>query len=406
MRKKIVSALLVTALAAGAERLTAPVDSQAPKQLVESAKSARQEGNHASALRDYRRLLELFPNDPLVRAGVYAAMGDAAGKAGEAVLAKEYTATARLLDPKIEERVRSTEGSVTVSRGERGDTVSAFLSAALQAAAAIAQVNQQRRDAQRLAALALQQQIQAQQQQAQQGGAQPFPIVPGQPPPPQPMPPPGYVYPPAPVGQPGYQPPPAQPAYPQPAPVYPPQPGYAPPGQPAVPVYPPQPGYAPPGQPPAPVYQPQPGYAPPFAPQPVYQQPPPGYAAPPDPYAVAGYHPGVAVMRGEGAKPLRVVHDHSHAGDAAYFDTGCGALLSVDGHNLIFTAQGPGESPRVIPATEIWEIRLNTAVGKEVGAFHVSTRNGLYLNLATESGSRDDARAAIDSLRKKIGLVE
>jgi hypothetical protein len=104
--------------------------------------------------------------------------------------------------------------------------------------------------------------------------------------------------------------------------------------------------------------------------------------------------------------PLRIVHDHSHAGDTSYFDTGCWALLSVDGHNLIFTPAGPDESPRVILAADIWEIRLNTTAGKEVGAFHVSTRQGLYLNLAPESGSRGDARVVIDSLRKQLGFGE
>jgi hypothetical protein len=45
-------------------------------------------------------------------------------------------------------------------------------------------------------------------------------------------------------------------------------------------------------------------------------------------------------------------------------------------------------------------------VGKEVGAFHILTRKGLYLHLATESGKREDARAAVEELRRRLGLGE
>ena len=78
MKKLIASALAMAVLVSGAERLTAPINSQLPNQIVAAARTAEQEGNPAAALREYRRLLELYPNDPLVRAGVYAAMGDVA----------------------------------------------------------------------------------------------------------------------------------------------------------------------------------------------------------------------------------------------------------------------------------------------------------------------------------------
>jgi len=55
---------------------------------------------------------------------------------------------------------------------------------------------------------------------------------------------------------------------------------------------------------------------------------------------------------------------------------------------------------------DILEIRLNTTAAKEIGAFHVATRKGFYLNMAPESGSRDDARAAIESLKKQLGITE
>ena len=104
-------------------------------------------------------------------------------------------------------------------------------------------------------------------------------------------------------------------------------------------------------------------------------------------------------------KPIRVVHDHALLGDSAYFSDGCGALIGSASGALTFTPSG-GESPLVIPAGEVSDIRLNTTVGKEIGAFHIMTRKGLYLNLATESGKREDARAAVEELRRQFGLTE
>ena len=63
-------------------------------------------------------------------------------------------------------------------------------------------------------------------------------------------------------------------------------------------------------------------------------------------------------------KPLRVVHDHALLGDAAYFANGCGALIGFANRALTFTPSG-GESPLVIPAGEVSDIRLNAVVGKE-----------------------------------------
>jgi hypothetical protein len=100
---------------------------------------------------------------------------------------------------------------------------------------------------------------------------------------------------------------------------------------------------------------------------------------------------------------IKVVHDHYRVGDKAYFEDSCGALLSVDGNNLTFTASG-GEGPVVIPAGDILEIRLNTTVGRSAGAFHIATKKGLYLNLVPESGKSDDGRADVDQLRKLLGL--
>jgi hypothetical protein len=75
----------------------------------------------------------------------------------------------------------------------------------------------------------------------------------------------------------------------------------------------------------------------------------------------------------------------------------------VEGGNLTFTPTG-GETPLVIPASEIIEIRMNTAVAKEAGAFHIITKKGLYLHLAPEGANADEGRADVDELRKELGL--
>ena len=133
--------------------------------------------------------------------------------------------------------------------------------------------------------------------------------------------------------------------------------------------------------------------------QPVYVQLPRQ-----NPYMAPQYYarPQGRNRNGE-AQPIRVVHDHSRLGDTAYFEQPCGALLLVEGRNLTFTPSG-GEGALVIPASEIVEIRMNTAVGREVGAFHIITRLGLYLHLAPESAQPEDGRTDVDELRKQLGL--
>ena len=75
----------------------------------------------------------------------------------------------------------------------------------------------------------------------------------------------------------------------------------------------------------------------------------------------------------------------------------------MEGGNLTFTPTG-GETALVIPAADILEIRMNTAVAKEAGAFHIITRKGLYLHLAPEGATSDEGRADVDELRKELGL--
>jgi len=169
--------------------------------------------------------------------------------------------------------------------------------------------------------------------------------------------------------------------------------------------------YPPQGQP---YPQAQVSGAPQAYPQPQAQQYPPQgqpypQAAPqmaPNPYAASNRPNARATTRGSSEAPIKIVHDHFRAGDRAWFENECGALLSVDGGELIFTPGSSADTALAIPAGDIYEIRLNTTAAKELGAFHIATRKGVWLNLAPESGSRDDSRAAIDSLKKLLGIAD
>ena len=151
--------------------------------------------------------------------------------------------------------------------------------------------------------------------------------------------------------------------------------------------------------------QPMPGW-----PQQGQQQqpaPPVGfYPSGPAPYAApVGYAPPPVPVRGEKAVVYSLIHDHSVIEDSAYFEHSCGVLVSVSGSNLIVTASG-GEAPRVIPGGEIREIRVNTAMGRNEGVFHIATKQGLYLSLVPKSLSREDARATVEDLRNRLGLID
>jgi hypothetical protein len=161
-----------------------------------------------------------------------------------------------------------------------------------------------------------------------------------------------------------------------------------------------------PGWPPAQPMQPAPnqqvgGSGGPFSQQPQQQY----YAAGPNPYSAATYTPQPNANRGVKAPVYRVLHDHSQIGDDAYFERSCGTLLSVSGTNLTVTPSG-GESPLIIPAREIVDIRINNAIGKEFGVFHIATRQGLYLSLAPDSSNPEEARRMVSELRSLLGLTE
>ena len=95
-------------------------------------------------------------------------------------------------------------------------------------------------------------------------------------------------------------------------------------------------------------------------------------------------------------------HDHSRLGDSNYFEPSCRALLVVENGGLTFTPMG-GEEPLLIPASDIIEIRMNTLVAKEAGAFHIITKSGLYLALAPAGATAEEGRADMEELRKELG---
>jgi hypothetical protein len=536
--KASLAATMAAALVWGAT-LSVAVDPEQAKQFAAAAQSAESDGDYDVALREYRRLLEVYPNEPGLQAPVFLAMSQAAYKTGDGEQGRQFAVISHSLDPALDGRVAEEETTGVKTRGGPSDKAATALAIMQAAISTLAALHPPRPPVQQPgppvypgtpygqggyqppagnmtgmpgypdpnAAPAGQQYppqgAPAGQQYPPQGAPTDFgpPVIgqPGNPPqggyqPPQSgqtsYPPQGGYQPPQ-TGQPSYPPQGAPGGYQPPQTgqqSYPPQGGYQPP-QPGQPGYPPQGaqggyqppqtgqqsyppqgapgGYQPPqtGQPSYPPqgapggYQPpqsgQPSYPPQGAPggyqppqtgqsnyppqgaagrnqppqtgqtgyppqgrqagmppqnsQPRYSQPGqagPGryYPAPPmDQYRPQGTAAPRRATRGESGPPIRVVHDHSRLGDTNYFENSCGALLTVDGGELTFTPGG-NEGPRVIPAAEIVEIRLNAAIGKEIGAFHIITKKGLYLHLALASGSRDEARTVVDALRQQLGL--
>ena len=115
--KMTISMLLVASMMTpqlmGAERLSAKVDHDLPKKISEAALSAKEEGNHAASLRQLRQLLELYPNDGIIRAPIYAAMAEEAERAGDAAAAQQYKEIARELDAEVEKRAKEAMATGT-----------------------------------------------------------------------------------------------------------------------------------------------------------------------------------------------------------------------------------------------------------------------------------------------------
>ena len=378
----VLTALLFSSTVWSAIRV--PFDAEALKAAADKARDAQNEANYPALERAYKRWMEFYPNEPAMQAALYQAMSLAAEKGGDTAKAADLHSVAISLDSTIDTRVNAAaQGATTRGDGKGGDKFAAIFGVVMQTAVAIQQQRQ-----------VYQQQRMAAQQMQPQGMPQGMQPMQGQPQ--------AYAYPPAPVGAQGYAPPPGPPA---PMPGYPDPNAYAPQPQPGGYAPAPQ-GYAPPPQ----AYAPPPqGYPPPA---PTYAPPPSGYA-PPAPYygppaqpmyaAPAGYAPPPGTTRGAANAPLKVIYDESRLGTTAYFEPSAGALLSIEGAYLTFTSSG-GEAPRVIPASDIREVRLNSAVGTAAGAFHIATKKGLYFQFAPPSGSPDDARELIATLRKQLAL--
>ena len=388
-----------------ADQLAIPIDPAQMDQVSAALRTAVQDGDAPTVLTQGRRMLELYPNEPLIHASVYRLMSEAAQKAGDATQAAQYKAVAKNLDPSLEGRMNGGQGEVA-TRGKMDN-----LAAALQVVAQGVQIYQTVRaqsqpqrpgqpQPQPMQQQYPQQQYPQQVQQQYPQQQQPQQVQQQYPQQQQYMPQQGASvnYPPAPVGDPNYQ---QNPAAAAPMPGWAPQPQYPqqqfqqPPQQQYSQQQPQQqPQYAQPQQP----IQGGGPYSPPAQQQTAYP-----YPSGPAPYSGNGYAPPGGATRGEKPPLFKVIHDHSRVGDSAYFQKSCGALLSVSGSNLTFTPSG-GEASLVIPATDILEIRMNTLVGRDAGEFHVGTRQGLYLSVVPASQDRDEARAAVDALRAKLGL--
>ncbi len=314
------------------------------RQLQQDLRAAQDAADAAAVVRASRRLLELYPNEPIAQAALYQLSATAADQSGRPDLASAFGDAARAIDPAVAERGASTAGA-TRGGGNKLAKMQAALTVALATISAVQEARAMMRP------------------QAPPPGA----MAPAGMPPggamPGPMPAQYQQYPQAPVGAPGYQMPPAPQPYP----------GYGPP----------------PGQPPVGTYYqggPPPGPAPAMSPYGA----PPQYAAMP--------------MRGAAFAPIKVQHDHAQSGDGVFFGKrACAALIAVEGGNLTFTPAG-GEAPLVVPSTDIVDIALNTVVGTQAGAFHVLTRRGLYLHLAPATADPKDGRAAVDALRAALKL--
>src|SRR5689334_9255826 len=135
----LAAALLLPAGLLAQARLSAPMDASAGQKLIENARTAQQEGNHSAALREYGRALEVYPNEPLVRAQIYLAMSAEAKADGDAALEKLYRGMADAIDS---DAAKTPSGGAAATRGS-GETATAVGQGALTMLAAILQAREQ-----------------------------------------------------------------------------------------------------------------------------------------------------------------------------------------------------------------------------------------------------------------------
>jgi hypothetical protein len=443
----------------GEARLAVQADPALVKQIRDSVEQARAEGNLSRVQRELSKLLELYPNEPVVRAPIYLAMAEASMGLGDDAKAQQYRAVALAIDPHAAEW-HGNEPASGENRGQKADKILGFISLGLQVATQIQQARQQgaanspqlvgqpqqQMNAFPQAPVGMQGAPPVQMQQGAPGGfagspgmvvvgydannqpiyapaqqvAQPaMQMQPGQQMQPAngmyPAPPtaagdpaqqmgqmpaqPQSAYPAAPQGQ-------AQPAYLQQQPYPQQQPQAYPQQQP----YPQQQQTGYPAQQPYPQQQPYPtqqGYPAPIgAPN---QQPPYGgtgtMRAPGNPYAPPANY-GRRAARGDQTPPIKIFYDRSHAGDSAYFSDPCRALVAVDEAGALTVTPGCGQAPLVIPASEIVDLRMNVAVGKPIGAFHIATARGLYLMCTSDSGTTDQSHEVVRSLKQQLKMTD
>ena len=373
-------AFLLPALLPGWDaKFVVPVIPAQQQRLTERINQSLIDSNTGALQRSGREWLELYPNDPVLQATAYLVLAEAARRSGDPVVAAEFEKLAARLDPAIPGRLAQSTEPSTRTRGDKMSKLDAAMTAFATGAQAYQQVRMaiQQQQMQRMQQQQMKQQMQMQQMQQQAPPPQPYPQQPIQ-----------QSYPQQQYPQQQYP----QQQYPQQgaAIAYPP-----------VPVN--DPSYRQNMEPPAPMpgwqpQQPQQAGGGPMSPQPVG-----AYPAAPQPYGAPSYPSGTQVTRGAKPQSWKVVHDHTQGGVEAYFAQHCGALLSVDKNQLTFTGSG-GEAPLSIPSGDIREIRMNSVIGKEVGAFHVATRQGLYLHLVLDSGDPVEARVVVDALRQALGL--
>ena len=75
---KRVQLVFISTILLGGAAITTPRDPARYQQAAEAVQAALSEGNYSTEVREFRRLLELHPNDPQIRAQFYLAMGSAA----------------------------------------------------------------------------------------------------------------------------------------------------------------------------------------------------------------------------------------------------------------------------------------------------------------------------------------
>jgi hypothetical protein len=125
--------------------------------------------------------------------------------------------------------------------------------------------------------------------------------------------------------------------------------------------------------------------------------------APTNPYAPPANY-GRRSTRGDQAPPIKIFYDRSHAGDSAYFSDPCPALLAVDEQGALTVTSGCAEAPMVIPSSEIVNLRMNVAIGKQIGAFHIETAKGLYLMCTSDSAAPDRSLEILHSLTQQLKM--